>query len=52
MNEKDIRWEQRFSNYQKALKTDLCLLHCIENQALIDHIQRVGIIFYTPDMID
>lgn len=46
------RTESELDDLLLPYKIDLCLLHCIDNQALIDHIQRVGIIFYTPDMID
>jgi len=86
MIDPDVRWKQRFSNYQKALaqlteavelytqrslsnierqgfvkafefthelddlllpyKIDLSLYRQIENDDLIDHIQRVGIDFY------
>ncbi|KGP64000.1 hypothetical protein EP47_03490 [Legionella norrlandica] len=86
MTNVDIRWQQRLSNYARALqqlsstvnlaqarplselekqgliqafefthelawKVDLSLKHTINNQDLLEHIERVGITFYshTPD---
>ncbi len=63
-NDDDIRWVQRFDNYQRALaqltrieteiddlllpySVDLSLFKHIDNVNLIDHIQRIGIVFYS-----
>lgn len=63
-HEDDIRWVQRFDNYQRALaqltrieteiddlllpySVDLSLFKHIDNVNLIDHIQRIGIVFYS-----
>ena len=53
-DQQDIRWLQRFDNYQRALKrlqdakdlADSRKLTDIDNENLIDHIERVGIVFY------
>ncbi|MFO7884959.1 MAG: nucleotidyltransferase domain-containing protein [Desulfobacteraceae bacterium] len=45
------RIESELDDLLLPYKIDLSLLHCIENQALLKHIRRVGIIFYTPDML-
>ena len=38
------RWEQRFSNYTRAWNR---LRDAIKNEDLIEHINRIGIEFYT-----
>ncbi len=62
----DIRWQQRFSNFQKTLKQlnlfslsgalddlnlpytfDLCIYEDLSNPDFIDHIDRVGLVFYS-----
>jgi len=45
------RTEAALDDLLLPYKIDLSLMHCIENQALLEHIRRVGIIFYTPDML-
>lgn len=56
MNNQDIRWFQRFNNFCKALNQltklllpytfDISIFQHISDPDLIDHINRVGIIFY------
>ena len=43
MGKFDIRWHQRYKNYLKALSQ---LEKFIKNNELIDHINRVGKVFY------
>ena len=61
MNEgNDIRWKQRFQNYEKSfllLKRTLGIKNpseaenyeAIRNKALIDHIDRVGEVIYSKN---
>lgn len=62
MNDQDIRWQQRFSNYKKALlqlqdavdlseQRTLSKLEyrLLKNADLITHIDRVGVEIYAND---
>ena len=40
--------ENRIDDLLLPWKLDLSLLHKIDNPALLDHIRRVGVIFYPP----
>ena len=40
--------ENRIDDLLLPWKLDLSLLHKIDNPALLDHIRRVGVIFYSP----
>ncbi|MBU1171821.1 MAG: hypothetical protein KKD44_19885 [Proteobacteria bacterium] len=63
MKNKDIRWIQRFLNYKKGLfleiddlllpySFDISIFADIDNPDLIDHIKRVGMIFYEKPFQD
>lgn len=43
-----LKIENEIENLMLAYKIDLSLFHQIENSDLIDHIQRVGIVFFPP----
>lgn len=40
--------ENRIDDLLLPWKLDLSLMHQIDNPALLDHIRRVGVIFYSP----
>ena len=46
--QKDIRWKQLFANYKKALRQleEILKIEKILNPELIEHISRVGVVFY------
>jgi len=44
-----MRIEREIDDLLLPYKTDLAILHKIENKDLLDHIQRVGVTFYRKD---
>ncbi|HLW19281.1 MAG TPA: hypothetical protein VKX33_03115 [Cyclobacteriaceae bacterium] len=42
MDKKDIRWKQRLQSYTKALN-----YHTVKEPTLIDHMDRIGIEWYS-----
>ena len=56
----DIRWQQRFKNYQNKISRDLddqlipnaidlCIYNNIDDPDVLEHIHRVGKIVYSRD---
>jgi len=43
-----LRIENEIDDLLLPYKVDLSLLHQIENPDLVDHIDRVGVLFYAP----